>query len=161
MKNELKIAYFLTLLLSSDISISSENLTNQDTKKPNPSQTSQFIGRWSPNCERFGGINIQSKNNIIIEVNANQIYITSHGAPLNSTLDIFLDHPDDLGRGGMMLNWNLFSKNTPIAKFTLVSSESAEVEWFGFYNVSSKSREWVNESDLAGPDSLIFSKCSE
>lgn len=161
MKIKLKTTYLLILLLCVDHSIASTNLIAQTAKEPPQTQPSQLIGRWSPNCERFGGIKIHHKKKIIIEVNANQIYILSHGNTQNNTLDIFLDHPEDLGRGGMILQWNLFSKRIPIAKLTLNSAESAAVEWLGFYNETSRSREWINEPDFVGPDNLIFSKCNE
>lgn len=161
MKNKIKISFPLILLLSIEHAIASKNQPTHDSEETTQTQPSQIIGRWSPNCDRFGGITIHSPKKITIEVNTDQIYILSHGHINNNTLDIFLDHPEDLGRGGMMLNWELFSKSTPITRFTLVSADSAAIEWLGFYNESSKSREWVNDPDFAGPDKLIFSRCNE
>lgn len=57
-----------------------------------------FTGRWSPDCEKFGGIHIYNKNNILIEVNSNQVYIKSHGEQIKKTLSIFLDEPDASGQ---------------------------------------------------------------
>lgn len=135
--------------------------------KQNPEGTtsislSGFIGRWSPNCEKFAGFNIHGINDIVIEVNANQIYIISHGVLHDNTLDMFLDNPADLGRGGMMLSWGFYSRSKVIATMRLSSEESVVVEWFGFYNKSSESREWVSEPDFAGIGigSSILSKCN-
>ncbi|WP_349572242.1 hypothetical protein [Azotobacter salinestris] len=124
------------------------------------STPSAFIGRWSSDCEKFGGIHIYQKNNILIEVNSNQIYVRSHGEQNQKNLSIFLDAPDDLGRGGMMLPWNKFSNEKPIAEMTLNSETYSQVIWHGFYNKETNTYEWATEPDFLGNTlPAIFNKC--
>lgn len=121
---------------------------------------SVFTGRWSPDCEKVGGIHIHNKNNILIEVNSNQIYIKSHGEQNQKTLSIFLDEPEDLGRGGMMLPWGDFSNEKPIAKMALSSENYSQVYWYGFYNKETNAYEWTTEPDFLGNAlPAIFNKC--
>lgn len=159
--SRLEFACFLLFLLACCLTASA-NPTEQSPREPT-SASSRFIGRWSPNCEKFAGFNIHGINDIVVEVNANQIYIISHGTLHDNALDMYLDNPADLGRGGMMLSWDFYSRNKVIATMRLSSEESAVVEWFGFYNKSSRSREWVSEPDFAGIGigSSILSKCND
>ncbi|MFJ7316681.1 hypothetical protein ACIQVE_28905 [Pseudomonas sp. NPDC098747] len=118
-------------------------------------------GRWSPDCDTIGGITIKENNRIFMEVNSNQIYITSRGKNEAGRINFFLDAPADLGRGGMMLKWDNFSKQRPIAKFEQTSSHSATVEWLGFYDEKSKAGVWLDEPDFVRAEKKEFSKCSD
>jgi len=129
-------------------------------KTTEPLLFSVFTGRWSPDCEKVGGIHIHHKNNILIEVNSNQIYIRSHGEQNQKILSIFLDEPDDLGRGGMMLPWGEFSNKKPIAKMAISSENYSQVYWYGFYNKKTNAYEWTKEPDFLGNTlPAIFNKC--
>ncbi|MNG30116.1 hypothetical protein D3C84_1156660 [compost metagenome] len=75
-------------------------------------------------------------------------------------MTLFLDSPEDLGRGGMMLGWKEFSKITPVANMELISEGASSVEWFGFFSDKSNSRVWVNEPDFLAVGDQVFSKCS-
>lgn len=122
---------------------------------------SKFIGRWSPDCENIGGITISNEKDIRMEVNRNQIYILSHGIIEKEEMKIFLDGPDDLGKGGMMLDWDNFSRTHKLIEFSLLSNDSANIEWLGFYNFQSKSREWRVEPDFMEGGNRTFLKCRD
>lgn len=116
-----------------------------------------FIGRWSHDCDSAKGVTISNEKNILIEVNHNQIYISALSRHEGSTLTIFLNEPEDLGRGGMMLDWPNFSKEKSIASLNLEPSDSATFTWSGFFNKEKQRYEWINEPDFAekqNPSSL-------
>ncbi|TBW06742.1 hypothetical protein E0E50_20090 [Azotobacter chroococcum subsp. isscasi] len=137
--------------------ISSGAMAEKTTEVP---PLSVFTGRWSPDCEKVGGINIYHESNILIEVNSNQIYIKSHGEQSQKILSIFLDEPNDLGRGGMMLPWDEFSNEKSIAKMVLSSEKHSQVYWYGFYNKETNAYEWTTEPDFLGNTlPVIFNKC--
>ena len=94
-------------------------------------------------------------------MNSNQIYILSTGSIKNDTLIITLNSPEDLGRGGVMLEWNNLSKETPIAKMKIISERKSKVEWLGFYNNKLKTSVWLNEPDFLSTESDIFYKCDD
>jgi hypothetical protein len=155
----IKAAVFLLSYLSAaSCSIASTHDSNINS---NLWKLADIVERWSPSCEQIGGINIQDHNKIIIEVNSNQIYILSTGTISNDTLIITLNSPEDLGRGGMMLEWDNFSKTIPIAKMKLISERKSTVEWLGFYNNKLKTSVWLNEPDFLTTESDIFYKCHD
>jgi hypothetical protein len=157
--NIIKIAvFFLSYVSATSCSIASTRDFNINS---NLWELADILGRWSPNCEKIGGINIQDQNKITIEVNSNQIYILSTGTINNDTLIMTLNSPEDLGRGGMMLEWDNFSKETPIAKMELISERKSKVEWLGFYNNKLKTSVWLSEPDFLETESDIFYKCND
>lgn len=149
---------FLSYLSATSCSIASTRDSNINS---NLWELADIVGRWSPNCEKIGGISIQDQNKITIEVNSNQIYILSTGTINNDTLIFTLNSPEDLGRGGMMLEWDNFSKETPIAKMKLISERKSKVEWLGFYNNKLKTSVWLNEPDFLETESDMFYKCND
>jgi len=156
-----KLAFLLVSVMNIGCSIASTHIIEPDGDTHKNVIPSNFVGRWSPDCESIGGFNILEESRIIIEVNSNQIYILSRGVFHEKTSALFLSRPEDLGRGGMMLNWDLFSKREPIAQLRLLSERTAFVEWLGFYSEASKTKEWVEEPDFVAINSKIFAKCSD
>ncbi len=142
-----------TLLLTLSASTTNANpvtapaINGQELHSIEPS-TDAFLGRWSTDCENTRGINIPNTNNIAIEVNNNQIYINATSTPKGKTLTIYLHETEDLGRGGMMLDWQNFSKSNPIAHLDLSSKYSAQLTWNGFFNKVKNKYEWTHEPDL-------------
>ncbi len=61
----------------------------------------------------------------------------------------------------MRLSWDLFSRREPIVQLRLLSESKAFVEWLGFYNEVSKTKEWVEEPDFVAANSKIFNKCGD
>lgn len=139
--------------------------TTTHSKENTPSDinlgTEAFLGRWSINCENAKGIIVTEMGNILMEVNNNQIYITALGHKKEKILTIFLDEPEDLGRGGMMLDWQNFSKENPIADLKLETKNSAQLTWYGFFNKIQKAHEWADKPDfVVKQNPVILEKCS-
>lgn len=149
MAKKAKAVLLLAFLISSS-AISEEN-TYQEQKN--------ITGRWSPDCEKTTGIYIESTKEILIEVNSNQIYISAHAELNNKNFTIYLTNPNELGRGGLMLDWENFSRESPIAKLAPLSEKSARFSWFGFYNTETKSYEWKEEPSFMIGKKDIFFKC--
>jgi hypothetical protein len=151
-------AFFLYYLSVTGCAIASTPAPNNDIIRWKFEDT---VGRWSPNCAEINGINIYDQKKITIEVNSNQIYIHSTGTISDDTLTITLKSPEDLGRGGMMLEWDNFSNEKPIAKIKFISEDKSKVEWLGFYNERLKNRTWVSEPDFLTTGNNIFSRCKD
>ena len=107
-------------------------------------------GNWKgdKNCEISAGVfTIGANNPIEIEVNSNQVYISATivkkegGGYL-----VYFNKTEDLGRGGMNLKWEDYSKDTPIAELVL-NGNNLKVVWKGFYNNKSKQYEWLKDTD--------------
>ena len=80
---------------------------------------------------------------------------------VGKTLVLNLKDPADLGMGGMMLQWNTFSKETPVAVMKLTSREEAEFHWLGFYDEKTEVKTWVGEPDFLAVENDLFLKCKE
>jgi len=130
------------------------------SSEKDPLKESDISGRWALKCGESGWISIASKEDITMEVNANQIYIHAAGKISKKKLIIKLIEPTDLGFGGMSLDWDNFSKATPIAEMQMISDKSVRLKWFGFYNKKSNSREWINEPDFFDQENNVLKKCS-
>lgn len=124
-----------------------------------------LLGIWRGDCNISSGHIVLHPNtrNVTIEVNSNQIVINAviDTALLSSKNQIILTlkEPEDLGRGGMMLDWQHFSHNRPIAALSFTNTNEAKLEWYGFYNDSTKQYEWVEEPDLLSYP--VLKKCKE
>ena len=111
-------------------------------------------GKWKTTCDNSSGfVNIINEENIIIEVNSNQIYIKARAkyrfySPSITIMEIFLVEPDDLGLGGMKLNWNGFSGTHKIAEIRAFKNQSVEFQWFGFYDKEKKKYVWERKMDF-------------
>lgn len=119
-------------------------------------------GRWSSDCKSMDGIRFSEDNGAAIELNSNQIYIKVHTLTINpSIVEIYLDSPGDLGRGGMVLNWDKFSRLKEIAEIKVVSKTRFKLKWIGFFNSENKKYELVVDPDfINGSDVTEFEKCS-
>ena len=125
-------------------------------------------GVWKISCEEGSGfMKYINKDSILIEANSNQIYILAKAeySIKKDTLigKIFLTEPDDLGAGGMSLNWDNYSTTKEIAEFRMFDSKIIELRWLGFFNEKSKEREWVEKIDwLVNPNQnnpICLQKC--
>jgi hypothetical protein len=128
--------------------ISKKKKTNNDLQQI----SSNFWGFWKVNCSRAGYMRIKKVNDIEIEVNSNQIYISaiakfSEKEP--NRLLLYLKNTIDLGAGGMNLPWANFSKEKPIAAIEYLPSKKNEMNfsWYGFYNTKTFQYEWVKNTD--------------
>ena len=110
--------------------------------------SSDVTGRWSPSCNDEEGITLTNDNStVFFIVNHNQIVISMQTKTTKESIDFFLVKPVDLGSGGMKLNWSDFSKKLKIATLKL-HEQSANFEWYGFYDEIKKVHSWVNDPDI-------------
>ena len=116
----------------------------------NYSELKSTNGTWQVNCdEGSGSLNINDED-VFIEVNSNQIYIDALIKKQNDSIyNLYLKSPNDLGAGGMRLNWDGFSKDSIIASFNYnQKSNSLKFDWYGFYDISIQKRIWKEDSDF-------------
>lgn len=136
------------------------NCNNQQIQK-NP-----FEGHWKISCEKGSVfLNISENDSVLIEVNSNQIYVKARGK-LNSlgnekSYEIYFVETEDLGRGGMLLDWDEFSSDRMICKLSFDSNKKMQLKWFGFFNITTSNYEWVKETDLMQFDTLNYPKYLE
>ncbi len=120
----------------------------------NKSLEENLKGKWKITCDNSSGfVHIVDDENIIIEVNSNQIYIKARAkyrfySTYITIVEIFLVEPDDLGLGGMKLNWNDFSGAHKIAEIRVFQNQSVELQWFGFYDKEKKIYVWEKEMEF-------------
>src|SRR5262245_5221257 len=84
-----------------------------------PFSSDVIAGRWSPDCDRIMGMAIDRDQHASVEINSNQIYIRARIQRVSVSptgYALILEGPDDLGRGGMLLDWTSFSSVRPIAR---------------------------------------------
>lgn len=127
----------------------------------------EYILKTSCDYSNFS-IMYKSNDNAIIEVNSNQIYISTKVKKVNqNTEEFMLLKPVDLGRGGMMLNWNNFSKNKSILTIKLINNKKVAY-WHGFFDNNISKYVWEKNTDLVlegekGPEenSYLLYQCND
>lgn len=114
-----------------------------------PTLVGLLNGVWRLSCDNYPYLKI-SDNKALIAVNSNQIYLNAIIKRRSKTVyDILLDSPNDLGRGGVGLDWVNYSRDSLIAQVnTQKTSVDIIFNWFGFYNKRLKKWEWTNKSDF-------------
>lgn len=119
-------------------------------------EVAAIAGRWSPDCEVYGGVTVNNENSAFIEVNSNQIYIRAKVKEDQGFWSFILVDPEELGRGGMQLAWPDYSRSHVIARFSMRGNASGELNWFGFLNERTGDMEWTDEPDfLLGSGRLV------
>lgn len=145
-KNLLKIFMFASIL-----SITfSESLLADD-----------LVGRWSIDCKTSTGITIKQDLSSEVEVNVNQIYIRTRLSRSKNRFVMLLQRPLDLGRGGLLLDWQNYSKNIPIAELRPNEEGSFNFLWKGFYDIRKKAFTWIEEADFLRENPAIFYHCND
>ncbi|WP_413534953.1 hypothetical protein [Rahnella inusitata] len=110
-----------------------------------------YIGNWSPNCGGFGGsINIVKNDDIKINVNDNNLYITARLTPRADEYDIYFKDIIESMNG--VVDWANISLEKPIAKLRFQGS-TASMDWIGFYDKTKHEYVWPTQTDFN-----IFSK---
>ncbi|NUY31561.1 hypothetical protein F0160_13760 [Paraburkholderia sp. JPY303] len=70
-------------------------------------------GRWSPDCNNLEGIKMDGDLQAEFTINSNQIVINSvlkENIKEDGIINVYFESPLDLGRGGMGLDWDNFSR---------------------------------------------------
>jgi len=112
----------------------------------------KYYGIWKTSCENgFAYLTIK-KDTSFFAVMSNQIYIKvslKKDTKKTNSYNIILIQPDDLGAGGILLDWSNFSRSIPIGYIFFLPSNMAEFKWLGFYNIVKKERIFTtSEFDL-------------
>ena len=107
----------------------------------------KYAGTWTINKEQqFSYITIHKDSTAYMVVESDQINIVVKLLRSKESADIFhvflLKPAEELGIGGQNLSWDNFSKSIPIANIMFESDTIAKLDWLGFYNVSTKQKEW-------------------
>lgn len=103
--------------------------------------------RWARDCVSGKGTIILDQKNADVVVNSNQIVISTKVVRNNNEISFFLEGPADLGRGGMMLNWDDFSIDKSIADAEM-NGDNINLSWKGFFEKSAFKYVWVSESEF-------------
>ncbi|MEH8110911.1 hypothetical protein Q7I18_08210 [Aeromonas veronii] len=106
--------------------------------------------RWAVDCVSGKGSIILDQKNADIVVNSNQIVISTKVVRNDNKMSFFLEGPADLGRGGMMLNWDDFSIDKSIADAEM-NGNNINLSWKGFFEKSAFKYVWVSESEFTPP----------
>lgn len=106
--------------------------------------------RWAIDCVSGKGSIILDQNNADVVVNSNQIVISTKVVRNDNKISFFLEGPADLGRGGMMLNWDDFSIDKSIADAEM-NGNNINLSWKGFFEKSAFKYVWVSESEFTPP----------
>lgn len=106
--------------------------------------------RWAIDCVSGKGTIILDQKNADIVVNSNQIVISTKVVRNDNKMSFFLEGPADLGRGGMMLNWDDFSIDKSIADAEM-NGNNINLSWTGFFEKSAFKYVWVSESEFTPP----------
>lgn len=120
-------------------------------------------GNWRYSCDSLANIYITDENNILFAVMSNQIYIKAKLKKIKKNkFELLLIKPEDLGPGGMNMNWNSFSRDRAIANIDLLENDTIRFYWVGFYDEKERKIvfpdcEFNLESDYNNP--VILKKC--
>ncbi|HHQ4518190.1 TPA: hypothetical protein ACSP2U_000197 [Aeromonas veronii] len=106
--------------------------------------------RWAIDCVSGKGSIILDQKNADIVVNSNQIVISTKVVRNDNKMSFFLEGPADLGRGGMMLNWDDFSIDKSIADAEM-NGNNINLSWKGFFEKSVFKYVWISESEFIPP----------
>ena len=151
--NRMFLSLFFIFVLSSSFKVL---LANDD---PGLS----ISGAWSVECDNFTVLNIDSTGQFGLNVNDNQIYIngTIKKAQVNEYY-LYYEGPADLGRGGMTLHWGRFSKTKPIARLSVLHSNTLIINWYGFYDEVDHNFVWTTQPDFLNERNkkIIMKRCS-
>lgn len=100
----------------------------------NKSESNILEGIWAVSCENSVAFEIKDSE-IILPVMSNQIYIKAKIKEVKTKCyHIYLIEPDDLGPGGIQLDWDNFSTEKPVAEMKLETDKKIIFNWFGFYH---------------------------
>ncbi len=116
---------------------------------------------WAIDCASGNGRMYFKNNKVEMVVNSNQILISAKMVKHDDNVLLYLLEPTDLGRGGMMLNWDDFSRNKPIAD-GLIKDGKITLSWKGFFSDSMKKYIWTSDSDFSSPkgkNDVMITKC--
>ncbi|RQM70677.1 hypothetical protein [Aeromonas enteropelogenes] len=116
---------------------------------------------WAIDCSAGKGYITFKDSKVDMVVNSNQIVISADVIKNDDKLAFFLDEPIDLGRGGMMLDWDSFSSKKAIAE-AVVREHKIIFSWRGFFDKNTSKYLWVSDADFSSPtvnSAVTLTKC--
>ena len=106
------------------------------------SNASDNLGLWATTCNDDGFYFPFEQKTSSLVVNDNQIVISVHSVIKESVVDVYLDGPLDLGRGGMNIKWDDIDKSKKIAELEY-KHKSGNLKWFGFFDKKKNNYFWT------------------
>jgi hypothetical protein len=108
--------------------------------------SAELGGDWYQSCDKDSyHLHVLVNHSGIMEVVSNQIYVKVNFLSVDNSIDFIYLEPEDLGRGGMMYDWDVYSKEKPIANIKQANKNELIFKWNGFFNEKKKKYELVNE----------------
>ncbi|MPW06947.1 hypothetical protein GCT19_15015 [Paraburkholderia sp. CNPSo 3155] len=96
-------------------------------------------------------------------INSNQIVINSvlkENIKEDEIINVYFESPLDLGRGGMGLDWDNFSRIRRIGYIKIKSERDLVLNWIGFYTNNTREYKWVSKPDFYKNSGKIdFHRC--
>lgn len=111
------------------------------------SNASDNLGLWATTCNDGGFYFPFEQKTSSLVVNDNQIVISVHSIIKESVVDVYLDGPLDLGRGGMNIKWADIDKSKKIAELEY-NNKSGKLKWFGFFDKKKNKYFWSEDPDF-------------
>ena len=111
------------------------------------SNANDDIGVWGTSCNDDGFYFPFEQKTSSLVVNDNQIVISVHSIINNGVVDVYLDGPLDLGRGGMELKWNNIDKSKKIAELEY-ANKIGNLKWLGFFDNKTNKYFWIDAPDF-------------
>lgn len=111
------------------------------------SNASDDFGLWGTTCNEDGFYFPFEQKTSPLVVNDNQIVVSIHSIIKDGVVDVYLDGPLDLGRGGMNIKWNNIDKSKKIAQLKY-KNKSGRLKWFGFFDKNTNKYFWSNDPDF-------------
>lgn len=111
------------------------------------SNASDNLGLWATTCNDDGFYFPFEQKTSSLVVNDNQIVISVHSVIKDGFVDVYLDGPLDLGRGGMNIKWDDIDKSKKIAELEY-KNKSGNLKWFGFFDKKKNNYFWTGDPDF-------------
>ncbi|ROT93575.1 hypothetical protein EB809_20575 [Marinobacter sp. R17] len=122
-------------------------------------------GSWALDCHSgIGRIQFTDSSHATLAVSSNQIVISSTAEREDRTYRFFYSDTVELGRGGMMLNWDSFSKQKSLATGTLLEDGGLLFTWKGFYSPVTNDYIWAKDADYVlknGQKTMKLDRCEK
>lgn len=105
------------------------------------------FGAWATTCNDDGFYFPFDNKTSPLVVNDNQIVVSVHSIIKENVVNVYLDGPLDLGRGGMNIKWDDIDKSKKIAEMEY-KNKSGHLKWFGFFDKKKNTYFWHENPDF-------------
>ncbi|MGK0703859.1 hypothetical protein ACSFCW_10260 [Yokenella regensburgei] len=108
---------------------------------------SDVVGYWSVKCGGFGGsLQISSSNEVNINVNDNNLYISAR-PDYSSKEKVILYFNNIIESVNDEVKWGGISKEKPIAE-AFLNDGMLYITWYGFYDAAKRKYIWIKQPDF-------------